>query len=101
MTSSSSQSRDVVPKMFSTDETIFEDENGTKSNLDENEIVPETSLKLDLETEPEKKSPNSLRLAKEPTDEETQKIQLDSGMNRGPLKSRTGLTTRGLHSISL
>ena len=69
MTSSSSQSRDVVPKMFSTDETIFEDENGTKSNLDENEIVPETSLKLDLETEPEKKSPNSLRLAKEPTDE--------------------------------
>ena len=83
--------------MFSTDETIFEDENGTKSNLDENEIVPETSLKLDLE----KKSPNSLRLAKEPTDEETQKIQLDSGMNRGPLKSRTGHTTRGLHSISL
>ena len=86
MTDSSSQSRDVVPKMFSTDETIFEDENGAKSNLDETEIVPETSLKLDLDLEPEpaKKSPSSLRLAKEPTDEDTQKIQLDSGTNWEP-----------------
>ena len=98
MTDSSSQSaREIVTKMFSADDTIFEDENGAKSNFDEDvEMFPTKNLNLSLgngggenfpgknlkfQVEVERRSPPSLRLSREPTEEEeqTQKVAYESG----------------------